>query len=473
VNGSLAKAGADRTICAGDSATLGISATGDTYAWTSNPAGFSSGIANPVVSPAATTTYYLEVINGACSSKDTVTVTVASPPIANAGIDQSICPGFNAIIGTFAVSGQSYSWTSDPAGFIANSANPGVRPAVTTRYFLRVSNGSCARYDTVVITVLPLPVAHAGNDTTICTGSSVSIGSAAIAGNTYSWTSGPAGFASNAATVVVNPAVPTYYYLAVNDGSCIAKDTIHVSLLIQPTAVAGADTAICQGNNIIIGTTALPGFKYAWTSSSGYTSPGAIIMVSPAVTTSYFLQVTVGNCSSKDTVVVQVNPLPVLTLTDTLKTICAGTGTNIGIPAQAGYSYNWTSVPAGFTSTVSDPFVSPTVTTTYHLAQTNIGTGCTASGRVTVTVDTCNARVTDYTLYPNPSPGYIIIKLDSITTDIITFELIDGHGKILLQQRLDQVTRIELARVPSGIYGYRIRRGNEVIRRSGRLIIQR
>lgn len=75
-------AGSDFTICAGDSSAIGGSPTASggtppySYSWSSNPAGFASGSANPVVSPAITTTYFVTVTDDDnCALSDTILVT--------------------------------------------------------------------------------------------------------------------------------------------------------------------------------------------------------------------------------------------------------------------------------------------------------------------------------------------------------------------------------------------------------------
>lgn len=71
------------TICLGDQVTLTTTPSGGTnytYAWASNPSGFSSTDQNPTVSPTVTTTYTVTVTSGGCIGGSTVTVNVVSAP---------------------------------------------------------------------------------------------------------------------------------------------------------------------------------------------------------------------------------------------------------------------------------------------------------------------------------------------------------------------------------------------------------
>jgi len=88
-----ADAGEDITICAGDTATLGLDADFPTvmYQWQSANGQWQSAAANPQVCPGATTTYYLIITDTAatysCAVKqDTVTVTVLHPDSCATGL---------------------------------------------------------------------------------------------------------------------------------------------------------------------------------------------------------------------------------------------------------------------------------------------------------------------------------------------------------------------------------------------------
>ena len=76
-------AGPDRSIFQGQNTEIGaIANTGSTYSWTSNPIGFTSTEANPIVIPSVTTTYIVTetITSTGCSNINSVTVTVNSLP---------------------------------------------------------------------------------------------------------------------------------------------------------------------------------------------------------------------------------------------------------------------------------------------------------------------------------------------------------------------------------------------------------
>ena len=78
-----ANAGSARTIFEGQGTRIGSDAnSGSTYAWTSDPPGFTSGVADPIVTPSTTTTYtVIETVTATgCSNSNSVVVTVNNLP---------------------------------------------------------------------------------------------------------------------------------------------------------------------------------------------------------------------------------------------------------------------------------------------------------------------------------------------------------------------------------------------------------
>lgn|GEM_PF-1558431 len=121
----------------------------------------------------------------------TLNVTVNPLPAAFTGPDAGICAGGQAVIGAPAVPGNSYSWTSVPAGFFSTDANPTVQPFVTTTYYLIETNNTtgCSNTNDITITTnQQLFLTVSPPTQTICPGADFTINvSSNISGTTYYW----------------------------------------------------------------------------------------------------------------------------------------------------------------------------------------------------------------------------------------------------------------------------------------------
>lgn len=178
-----ADAGPDVQICSGDSVQLGASGGVD-YLWFPFTFIDDNTVANPVVFPPVTTDYVVGVTNSdGCVGVDTVQVLVLSPSVSVPG-DLTICLGDTAqLVASGAV---TYQWSPNQDISDANISSPLVYPSATTTYVLdAVDANGCEVIDSVVVTVQPLPVADAGNDTSICIGDC--IGLQASGGDSYVW----------------------------------------------------------------------------------------------------------------------------------------------------------------------------------------------------------------------------------------------------------------------------------------------
>ncbi|HKR03274.1 MAG TPA: PKD domain-containing protein, partial [Bacteroidia bacterium] len=358
-----ADAGADQSICTGANATL--SATGGvSYLWTPGGAVTSS----ITVSPLSSTNYIVQVTgaNG-CSKNDSVYITVNPLPLANAGPDEVICSGASVTLS--ASGGTSYLWT--PGGNITSSIL--VSPLSSTNYIVKVTDlNGCENSDTVNVAVNPIPVANTGADQTICSGAFATL--TATGGAFYLWA--PGGSTSN--SITVSPGSSTNYIVTVSDSiGCQSMDTVHVTVNLLPAAYAGPNTSVCMGESVTLNASPA-GASYLWTPSG---STNSSITVSPAITTSYILQVTDSNgCQKIDSVLVTVNPAAVANA-GADQSICSGFQATL--TASGGVSYLWT--PGG--GTTSSITVSPATTTNYIVKVTD-SNGCEDYDTVLVAVTT-------------------------------------------------------------------------------------
>lgn len=160
------------------------------------------------------------------------------------------------------------------------------------------------------------------------------------------------------------------------------------SMRSLPVANAGADADVCKGESIQIGPTALSGFSYSWTDlSNNLISTNSKIIVSPLVNTSYVLEVTntTYGCKKKDTIAIGVKNNPTVNA-GTDASVCLGNVAQIGENKQNGFNYQWSSIPSGFSSTLSKLSVNPTVTTRYILRKADSLSNCLNRDTVDVTV---------------------------------------------------------------------------------------
>lgn len=158
-----ANAGADVTVSPGGSTLLSGSATGGQgpylYSWTPTTGLSNASLANPMVTPTATTTYTLKATDvWGTTSSDTVTVTVRDMALtAKAGEDKETTGGVSVQLDGSATGGKSpysYQWSPSTGLSDAATATPTANPTITTTYTLTVTDGNGARAsDSVVVTV--------------------------------------------------------------------------------------------------------------------------------------------------------------------------------------------------------------------------------------------------------------------------------------------------------------------------------
>jgi hypothetical protein len=288
----VADAGPDQTVAVGQTVALDGGGSTDvdgdalSYAWTllSRPPGSAAALSDPVaVDPtlvadvAGSYEVQLVVSDGlAGSAPDTVLVTTRnSPPVADAGPDQSVPVGTQVALdgsGSTDVDGDalSYAWSLNtvPSGSLATLSNPAaVAPTFVVdlpgSYVaqLVVDDGAAASApDTVVVTTdNAAPVADAGPDQTVVAGQLVTLdgtGSSDADGDPlsfrWSFTTRPPG-STAALSDETSPApsftadLPGRYVvqLIVNDGALDgAPDTVAVDTSNSaPVADAGPDQA--------------------------------------------------------------------------------------------------------------------------------------------------------------------------------------------------------------------------------------
>lgn len=377
-------AGLDTTICAGDTILIGGSSTsviGSAYAWSPANSIIDTAVANPIVFPITTTDYIVYTSNDTCSGVDTIKVIVNQLPIINAGIDVQICIGDSSQLN--ASGALTYSWNNQNMLTNNSVANPIAFP-IDTSVFVVIGTdvNGCVNSDTVNIVVNSLPNASAGVDTLVCFGDSVQL--IASGGEEYVWTPELALEDDSIANPWTATLVTQEYSVEVTDSNgCVNNDAVEVSVFSLPNVNAGQDQRICVNDTIQL--EAIGATNYAWyfvnsLSDTTVSNPFS----SPIVTTTYIVEGThTHGCKNTDTVIVYVNQSPILTAS-TSSSIC--TGDSIQISVSGGSEYSWSPNVNISDTTISNPIVYPTVTTTYLVSGFDT-IGCGAQEQVTIVVN--------------------------------------------------------------------------------------
>lgn len=382
-----------------------------TYHW-SGPNGFQSNIQNPSIPNAQLVnsgSYYLKIsVNGQPSVDSTETIAYVYDPSANAGNDTSIANGVYAILHGNCTGGSgSYSYHWEPANLLVN---PDIRVPLTVNLFTTTvftvtatdDSAGCVAEDIVTVNILggPLAVNAIALPSSICYGATTqlqAIGSGGAGNYTYNWT-GPNGFTSTLPNPTVQPAVTSTYSVTVFDGYNTSSGTVTVTVIPLPVANAGPDQTIYNGTYTFLAGSVQDSsstFFYSWSPANMLVNAGIRFpqTVNLTSTTVYSLVVTdlATNCISSNeasvTIVVEgvaLGAYPVATpdwicIGDSSRLYAGAGGGNVGA-----YEYSWVSNPPGFTSTEDNPWVTPTVNTTYTVTVNDGFNSTDASTQVSI-----------------------------------------------------------------------------------------
>ncbi len=333
-------AGPDRTVCRGEEIQLQAGEFFDdaTYEWTV-PAGLQFSCLdcpNPIVTAITAGVYVVPISLDApgCFQEDQMTITVlpAEAPQFIVSDDQEICEGETVQLGGTATPGVNYVWTSVPIGFASTVANPSVSPSQTTTYYVAATNGTCPvpSLDSVHVQVFTLPIVSSVADTAVCQSSSIVLSNLTPeAGTTYLWT-GPANIEDPTdPNTTASPEGPGTYTLVATRGICSVTTSVDVtitaiSLDIQQPALIN----ICQGTSVTLNANVVPaGSQAVWTPNNGSlnTSVGNTVIATPQSVTQYIARVDVPGCFKLDTVLIEVDSLPLnLAIIPSDTTVCQG-----------------------------------------------------------------------------------------------------------------------------------------------------
>jgi PKD repeat protein len=467
-----ADAGVDQTACAGVGVVLGPNAvTGNTYVWNDIDNQVQVGTASKIsVTPPSKTSYELIVTNSAfgCSKRDTVVVSINASPIANAGVDKSVCFGSFVSIGTAAQSGFAYSWSSSPSGYSNSTANPSVLALQTSLYILQktITSSSCSDLDTVLVTVNALPTPSISGTAAMCQGTQQIYSTKSNVGSTYKWSNVIGQFISgqnsNSTNIKWNSAgLDNINVVETNSKGC--KDTVYYSIEVYTKPISKfTATDACVGAAVQFSDSSKGATSWSWNFADGNLSTQRNPSHTFNSAASYNVQQIVSSqygCVDTSVTTTYVNPSPkakfgmkkgqFLDFTFADSTLKNG-GTIVS------YSWYFGDGDSAVYSSQTNPQHTYKTEGNYTVrlcVKTN--RDCESCTTMQVSAVGLNQlRISNLKIYPNPNAGVFELSADEVIEQI---EVMNVAGQVV--QKIDagsKQMKIDIQAMTDGIYFIRV-----------------
>ncbi|MCB9190683.1 MAG: tandem-95 repeat protein [Flavobacteriales bacterium] len=337
-------------FCDGDSVVLAATPGFEEYLW-------STGATTPTIVVSTSGTYNVAVVDeGGCSGVSAdVTITVYQNPQPEISASDTVtCDGQSITL--VSSQAEAYSWSTGASSQEIDVTTSGI-------YTVTVTDGNgCMGSDSIEITVnptpTPFPVITPDGPTTFCDGDSVTL--TVDAWESYSWS--PNGETTQSITVTESG---LYVVTVTNEFGCEANAAgvvVTVNPNPQPIITANGDSAICDGEEILLSTSLYN--SYEW--STGDSTQ----IISVTETGSYTVTVTnqFGCEGTSSTYNVVSNPNPEISIeADGPTTICEGD--EVTLTAIGDGPYLWSTQETTQSITVSDAGI-------YYVQASDTVTGC-------------------------------------------------------------------------------------------------
>lgn len=304
--------------------TLQATSNVGTINWYANATGgtiLATGTSFTTPSLANTTTYYVETVNGTCSSARTAVVaTVNATPAIISTTPAVRCGSGTVVLQAVANSGTVQWFANATGGTALHTGSNYTTPSLTatTSYFVQVTENTCVSPRVEVIaTINSQPTITSTTPASRCDSGTVTL--QAVANNgILNWFATPTGGTSLATgssfTTPIIANTTTYYVEAVN-GNCISSRLPISATITNVSAPTGNSTqTFCNGTTV--SQLVANGTNIIWydASSGGNILQGTSLLVSG---TTYYATQNNGNCESSARLAVTANLVACLSVNET------------------------------------------------------------------------------------------------------------------------------------------------------------
>lgn len=448
------------SVCTGGSVTMNANTgTGYSYQWRLNTANI-PGANSSTYTATGSGFYTVVVTSGGCSATSAqINVVVNSTPSAVAGSNSPVCTGSTLFLTANAVPGCTYSWTG-PAGFTANIQNASLANVQSVNagdYYLAVTNTStgCVGYDTVSVTTQngtpPVQPGSISGPTPICQNETGTYTIAPVLdATTYTWTL-PNGWSGSSTDTFINATIGANSgnVTVTANNACGSSAPVSFAVTVNPApATPGVIGSIVYCLNETPAQLTATGTNLLWytvpTGGTGDVNAPTPTTIATGITPHYVSQ-SDGICESQRSIIlVTVNPLPTISITQV----------GNALTASGSYPYyQWYLDGVLIVGAVNQVYVA-TQDGMYEVVASDIN-GCEGSASVTIATNSVagTGDTQEPRFYPNPTTGMCWLELPqaSAKTEVL---ITDVAGKIIERRMVENERKVafDLSKLARGVY---------------------
>ena len=453
-------------LCSADPGTL-IAASPAGGSYSGNPYITIGGIFDPNLSGAGIFPVIYTVNANGCTASINNTITVNASPNATFTVPSgnTMCSSdgpttFNPVTSGGTWSGGPY--ISAAGIFTPSLAGPGIHAVTYT-----VTNGGCSDTHTENISVSAAPSVNILSPTNMCLMDGTSLLFANTPGGVWTGNSGYISGAGLFDPIIAGAGTHLVVYTVYGGNGCAGFDSTYISVYANPDATITYPGAVCENAGIQTLTSVTPG---------GTWSGGVYVnnnLFDPAVAGPgnhiIIHQVTSAQgCSSQDTIVVTVNPLPTASYTNQNNGLISYL-TDQSLNAT---SWSWDFGDGSPTDNNQNPTHNFPDNGTYYV-RLIVGNACGTDTIIkqiyvnkALSVEDVNTD-TQISLYPNPSKENITLKLDNPWNGEIGLKIIDMSGKTVRNAQFFKVgesieINISVSDLATGVYAISINHNGNI-----------
>jgi uncharacterized delta-60 repeat protein len=340
---------------------------------------------------------------------------------ATVSSDTSICLGDNVTLGAASSFGgiDTMVWTPSATLDLTNPFSPIASPSVTTTYVVALTNNyGCTDYDTVTVTVVPLPgpAIQSSGPLGFCQGGNVTLTAVDTtnSGASFQWNT------TDTTQSITVSAGGVYSVIITDTNTCSSQSQVTVTVFNNPVITAGADTGFCQSTSIQM--CASGGVNYAWAPSFGVSDTTiACPTFGPTSSTTYTVTGTDANgCSASDVVTLNLYPPPSVPVISQNMSVLTST---------AAFSYQWFYNSSPISGATGQSHTATQNGTYYvQIADSN---GCTAFSSTFTINDVGIAEEIAFgslSFYPNPNSGsFVIASATDLYGSVLRIQSVSGQ----------------------------------------------